>query len=213
MSRCWIEALLTGAPPCSSMSTRRCGVRCCRRTVASVDGRGSCDVDSDERCRRLDSFTRWILRARRSALADRRGARSWMSSALQPGGSEAPTEIWADPVEAAIPPPRGPLARQPAGAAALGAPAARLEQREEAMQFNATVGRVERNVRGGYAQLALPLVDADRRMFGVEGLTAYAGLRRDVSCADVAPITRTHLELEWKLNDHLSVDANLAQQY
>jgi iron complex outermembrane receptor protein len=130
----------------------------------------------------------------------------------RPGGAGAPASVWADPMRQRFSSAGGIFLGNlegPIGPARL---QLGLEQRTEAMEFSAAVGRVERDVHGGFAHLTVPLVDPEMNVIGMRKLTALAGVRRD-AFSDADAVTRTHVELKWAVTDRLLIDGNVAQQY
>lgn len=132
--------------------------------------------------------------------------------AMRPGGVGAPGTIWAMPIKQRF----SSSGRHVLGSLAGPVGAMRMqlgvENRHEAMQFNAALGRVERDVQGQFLHLTLPLVKPDMHVLGMRKLTALAGVRRD-AFSDAQAVIRKHGELNWSITDRLVLDANVAQQY
>lgn len=207
-----ISALLTGAP-----SMRQHVDSELRRGVLSMQGRLSTwrwdlsVIGSDETAEAWVDHTLDPAGTAEALSASTDGS-ALNVFAIRPGAEGAPATIWATPHVDRF---------SSSGAHLLGGfdgpigPAhlrLGLEQRREAMRFSSSVGRVERDVRGGFAHLALPLVHPEAKVLGVNELTAFAGVRRDVF-SDADAVTRTHFELRWRLTDRLVLDGNVAQQY
>jgi len=132
--------------------------------------------------------------------------------AMRPSGIDAPREIWAQPFVQRFSSAGSHLLsglQGPIGKAYL---QLGMERRAEQMDFNAAVGRVEREVHGGFGLLTLPFVTSQMRVPGVNRLTGLAGMRRD-EFRPGESITRRHWELKWNVTDRLSLDANVAEQY
>jgi outer membrane receptor protein involved in Fe transport len=210
-ARVWIDAPLTGAPSMAQHIDSELG-----RGVFSVRGPvGPWEIDL-------------------AAIRSRETAEAWVDHTLDPigtqaaleasdadlaldvfarrPGADAPATIWADPIKQRFSSSGTHLVGSLAGPIFRAHLQLGLEARREAMQFDALVGRVERDVHGRFAHLTVPLVHPENAVPGVRELTALAGVRHD-GFSDGQTVTRTHGEIQWRVTDQLVIDANLAQQY
>jgi outer membrane receptor protein involved in Fe transport len=207
-----IEALLTGAPSMQQHVDSEL-----RRAGLSARGRRGAwqwdlaVIDSDEKASAwVDHMLDPVHTAQALMATDADSALDVF--AMQPGGNDTPAAIWADVRKQRFSSSGVNLFGGAEGPIGLARVQLGVERRNELMQFNAAVGRVERDVTGGFAYLTLPLVEPGRKVFGVSALTAFAGVRHD-AFSDADAVTRTHIELKWNVTDRFVVDGNLAQQY
>jgi iron complex outermembrane recepter protein len=206
-----IDALLTGAPSMQQHvdSELRRGVLSAKGPIGPWQGEVAAILSKET----AEAWVDQVLDAAgtSAAFSAREESLALDVFAMRPG-AEAPASIWAAPLVqrftssgthmlGSLNGPIGPAHLQ------VG-----LEQRTEAMQFSAVLGRVERDVQGMFAHLKLPLIRPERKIVGVHELTALAGVRRD-DFSDGEAVTRRHVELTWTLSERWLIDANVAQRY
>lgn len=86
------------------------------------------------------------------------------------------------------------------------------ESRRESMEFSSAVGAVHRDVTASFAQVKIPLVDADRKLTGAKELSAVLGVRRD-DYSDVGTVTSEQYGLHWRPHDQVKFHATLSHSY
>ncbi|GFE83689.1 hypothetical protein GCM10011487_56890 [Steroidobacter agaridevorans] len=211
-ARVWIDVPLTGA---SSMqqhvdSELRRGVLSAKAPVGLWEGELAVIVSKET----AEAWVGHTLDAAGIAAALSASAEDLALDvfARQPGGAEAPVSIWAQPIKQRFTSSGSHVLGSLAGTIGPAHLQFGIEQRTEAMQFSAAVGRIERDVHGRFAHLAVPLIEPESRILGVSKLTALAGVRRD-AFSDGEAVTRTHMELKWAVSERLLIDGNVAQQY